>query len=311
MCSSFLLKICLIRRNSFALLVTQRQFLANFLNKIHCFLFSLYTSIYFRFHVFVLLSQEKSNEPNDPELLFPNQSENLMHYVLPGLYRFQCLTNKKVYIGESANVLSRVRFHYHILNSRKHDCVEFQNDFNLYGAEKFTCHVLYSGPDWLHREKRKAKETEILNAYTEDQVYNNHPTKTRFLTSSYRVICNINGQIYNSTHEAAKALNMSESELRRKLRNNFPGYTIVEKIEHCSTPVIIDGTEYASLLKVIEAGLAKNRQQVGRRLKSNLAKWAGWKYKYGKKKPEENSDVTHALALLEASEESEKENDHA
>lgn len=99
------------------------------------------------------------------------------------------------------------------------------------------------------------------------------------LKKNYQVICEINGVTFPSINAAAKALSMRETEVRNRLYNKFPGYTIIQKIEQGYTPVIIEGIEYASLKAVVEAGLATTSQQVGRRIKSNSARWIAWQYK--------------------------------
>ena len=65
------------------------------------------------------------------------------------------------------------------------------------------------------------------------------------------------------------------------MKNGEPGYIITGKKVQGYTPVVIDNIEYQSLTAVVEAGLATNRQQVIRRLKSD--KFPTWFYKYGPK----------------------------
>lgn len=219
----------------------------------------------------------------DPNFLFPNKSENLIPYTLPGLYRITCFETNKVYIGESENILSRLRFHMKSLNSNQHDCLPMQVDYNTFGVDKFTFHVLFSGPEWKDAEKRKKKETEIISFYSPDSVYNIHPDSPKVVSKNYRVSCEIYGIKYNSISEASAALQISETVIRQKLQNNHDGFKILEKVPHGYTPVVVEGVEYDSLVAVVEAGLATNRCQVGRRLTSTSKKWQNWNYKFGKK----------------------------
>lgn len=291
-------KICLNRRKSSFLFVKKpsflfvkkhRQFLTKFLNKYKILFFFMwvrfYTSLTFNnsFSIQEKLENSEDNSKN-PLILFPNQSENLMPYCVPGLYRITCLTTSKVYIGESVNVLSRSRYHMGHLQTNLHDCRAMQADYNEYGFENFTFHVLLYGPEWECKDKRKEKETEILSFYSGDQVYNIlHPDAQKNLEKNYRVHCKINNVEYNSIADAVLALGIPESVIRRRLVNNSPGYEIINKVQHGYTPVIVDGVEYESLVAVVEAGLATNRMQVGRRLRSEKRKWRNWNYKYGKK----------------------------
>lgn len=314
LCSVFgvlLNKICLNRRKSFLFLWKKKTIPSQFfLDKLstHFFLKSDLISQFFLFFsaffflqsadfsqlFFVLFTLHSTNfsqsmgaEGMDPNFLFPNKSENLIPLTSPGLYRITCLETNKVYIGESENILSRLRFHMNYLKANQHDCFPMQIDFNTFGENKFTFHILFLGPEWQDLEKRRKKETEIISFYSPDSVYNTHPDSPKVVSKNYRVSCEIYGIKYHSINEASAALQISETVIRQKLRNNHPGFKILEKVTHGYTPVIIEGIEYDSLGTVVEAGLAKNRLQVGRRLNSTHRKWQNWNYKYGKKQSKE------------------------
>ena len=158
--------------------------------------------------------------------------------------------------------------HSRSLQSKRHDCAEMQADYNIYGLEQFTFHVLLFGSEWADAEKRKEKETEILRSYPQNQLYNVHPEATKQSSKNYRVCCEIHGKVYNSIAEAARDLQIAETKICQNLKYNLSGYKILEKVECGSTPVIIEDVEYDSLVAVVEADLAKDRFQVGRRLKS-------------------------------------------
>jgi hypothetical protein len=277
--------ICLNRRKSF-LFLWQKKTIPNqfFLDKFstHFFLKSNPASQFF------LFLQHSTNfslsTGTNPNLLFPNKSENLVPYTFPGLYRITCLETNKVYIGESENILSRLRLHMNHLNSNQHDCTSIQVDYNTFGVDKFTFHVLFFGPEWKDAQKRKKKETEIISFYSPDSLYNIHRDSPKVVSKNYRISCEIYGKKYNSICEASSALQISETVIRQKLKNNHPGFKILEKVTHGYSPVIVEGVEYDSLIAVVEAGLAKNRFQVARRLNSSHRKWQNWNYKFGKKK---------------------------
>ena len=232
-------------------------------------------------------SSESSNP--DPSVLYPNLSENLMNYGLPGIYRITCLINKKVYIGESNNVLSRARSHVDSLNKNQNEVFEMQKDYNSFGRNSFTFHILFSGLEWENETKRreKEKEKEILLSYKPEQVYNLHPTSELVESKNFRIVCEINGVQYESVSRAAKQTKEKDQIIRMKLNNKHPGYIVIKKVVQGYTPVIIDDQEYPSIQAVVKANLAKDRFEVMRRLKS--PKWEKWYYKYGKRKsgPEE------------------------
>ena len=79
-----------------------------------------------------------------------------MNYGLPGIYRITCLTNEKVYIGESNNVLSRARIHIDSLE--KNQIYQMQKDYNLFGRNSFTFHILFIGSEWKNETKRREKK---------------------------------------------------------------------------------------------------------------------------------------------------------
>lgn len=219
----------------------------------------------------------------DSENLYPNLSENLLPWSESGLYRIQCLENNKVYIGESINVLSRLEKHACALASNWSDVTQMQEDYNKFSKNSCSFHVILSGPEWACREKRLEKEIEIISSYLPEQVYNNHPSVERLERVNYRLIVEIDGQIYQSVAEAARTLNIPENSIRVRLKNNHPGYTIIDRVAQVYTPVIINDVEFNSVKSVVEAGLAPNRFVVLRRLNSTSNKWSSWKYKYGKK----------------------------
>ena len=59
------------------------------------------------------------------------------------------------------------------------------------------------------------------------------------------------------------------------IRNTLPGKSLTE-VKHGYTKVCIEGQEFESINAVVEAGLAKDRFTVMRRLKSTQNKWKNW-----------------------------------
>lgn len=81
------------------------------------------------------------------------------------------------------------------------------------------------------------------------------------MEDNYRVICEINGQRFESIHQASKHLNISENSIRRRLFNKQPGYLIIEKVRHGYQPIIANGKYYDSIIASVKAGEAKDRFQ--------------------------------------------------
>jgi len=147
-----------------------------------------------------------------------------------------------------------------------------QKDYNKFSKNSFSFHVILCGSEWACKETRLEKETEVISSYLPEQVYNNHPSLEKQVTVNYRIIVEINGQIYQSVAEAAKTLKMTENSIRVRLKNNHPDYRIIHRVAQGYTPVIIDGVEFNSVKAVVEAELAANRLVVIRRLNSTLEK---------------------------------------
>ena len=122
--SQLLEKFCLKRRNLYLRVNHLKQFLTDFLKSIIINLLGTLLNLY---NITSFFSSTFNN--TDSNSLYPNLSENLMNYGLPGIYRITCLTNEKVYIGESNNVLSRARIH-----------------------------ILFIGSEWKNETKRREKK---------------------------------------------------------------------------------------------------------------------------------------------------------
>jgi len=61
----------------------------------------------------------------------------------PGVYQISCIKNKKMYIGKSKNLTSRINGHKSNLKSGIDRCRELQKDFDLYGIENFIFEVIF------------------------------------------------------------------------------------------------------------------------------------------------------------------------
>lgn len=59
-----------------------------------------------------------------------------------GIYCIKCLINKKVYIGSSINIESRIIHHKNCLKRNKHSNFHLQNSWNKYGEENFKFSVI-------------------------------------------------------------------------------------------------------------------------------------------------------------------------
>jgi predicted GIY-YIG superfamily endonuclease len=61
------------------------------------------------------------------------QNTNVFGLMPPGIYEISCISKKKVYIGESANLLARIGKHVSSLTQNNHNCKERQKNWNELG----------------------------------------------------------------------------------------------------------------------------------------------------------------------------------
>ena len=192
----------------------------------------------------------------------------------PGLYEIYCKKNGKRYIGEAGNLLERLGKHARDLKKGKADCMELQKDWEKYGPFEFEAKIISIGPEWGKREVRVKKENEIILMYKPEEVYNTHPKTVKKTTENYRIICQIQGKIYNSIGEASRITGESETQIQRKLNYNFPDYKIIDKIKHGYKPVVADGEFFESIVDAVKAGKAKDRFELYRNIKDpNKPNW--------------------------------------
>lgn len=59
-----------------------------------------------------------------------------------GIYKIECIANRKCYIGASTDLLSRKNQHFNSLRKREHTNEEMQFDFNRYGEDNFYYEIL-------------------------------------------------------------------------------------------------------------------------------------------------------------------------
>lgn len=87
----------------------------------------------------------------------------------------------------------------------------------------------------------------------------------------------IHNKVYDSVAAAQKEVGVSETTIRRRLRDpKYPTWKELDKVKHGYTKVCIEGQDFESINAVVEAGLAKDRFTVMRRLKTTQNKWKNW-----------------------------------
>lgn len=94
---------------------------------------------------------------------------------LQGIYLITI--NGKPYIGKDSDIANNYRRNYHLrlLRSNSHYNTEMQNDFNLYGEQRFVYKVLKTFEEGISEEEHNVAEKEYIKAYDS---YNNGYNKT-------------------------------------------------------------------------------------------------------------------------------------
>lgn len=189
----------------------------------------------------------------------------------PGIYEIINKSLDKRYIGESANVLSRLGKHLSTLKENVHDCAQLQIDWNNAKLQKkeyeiFSIRIIHIGDDCNLLKDRRTKEKQLLLKYCQSQLYNFISDRAQIL---YRTRVSIKGITHESIRHAAEYCKVSQTTLRRWLQSDkYPDCFEIEKISYGISRCLIDGIEYPSVKAVVEAGIAPNSLFVIRRIKN-------------------------------------------
>lgn len=90
----------------------------------------------------------------------------------PGVYSLINRQTGSVYIGESADILQRLRSHRSMLERGAHFCRSLQADFNFYGIQSFAVSILVQGPEYEEKAMRREREEYYINELPSEKRYN-------------------------------------------------------------------------------------------------------------------------------------------
>lgn len=112
-------------------------------------------------------SQEQCYEDQNKDLNFVKQ-------MVPGIYEIICIPKKKVYIGQSENLLARFGKHSVSLTQNQHDCKELKKDWNIFKDQhlkNFEMRAICLGFEWNTLEKRRGKEQLVIQQKIKDSFF--------------------------------------------------------------------------------------------------------------------------------------------
>ena len=131
-----------------------------------------------------------------------------------GIYKITCLQNNRSYIGQSGGVIGRVGSHVSSLERGSHSNKELQEDYRLYGANKFVFEFLEQTDDYYNRE---AYYIALIVMENEDLVYNT----TR----------NVDGRMCFKVARAIDAINGESFECDEEMPGRKLGLPTIETVE--------------------------------------------------------------------------------
>lgn len=141
-----------------------------------------------------------------------------------GIYCFENIINNKKYIGQSQNVLERVKNHLRKLKIGKDSCRVFQNAWNKYGEDGFIVYIVEMC-DLEILDDREIYWIKLLNSHVSNNGYNTswggespmrgrkHAMESRDKMSQSRIgkYSGENGSFYGKKHTIESLILMSEN----------------------------------------------------------------------------------------------------
>jgi len=141
-----------------------------------------------------------------------------MEVFLGGIYCIKNISNNKVYIGLSSNVLKRVKFQFKTLDKNKHKNKHLQFSYNKYGKDIFISYILEYCSNELLCEKEKYY-IDLFQSYQKEYGFN------KTLGGEFGVVSD---EINQKRILKLKQLKPSE-EIKNRIRNTLLGYKQTEE----------------------------------------------------------------------------------
>nr|YP_002601067.1 putative site-specific DNA endonuclease [Monomastix sp. OKE-1]ACK36926.1 putative site-specific DNA endonuclease [Monomastix sp. OKE-1] len=178
--------------------------------------------------------------------------------VFPGIYSIKNTQTGFIYIGQSKNIIQRLRAHRSMLERETHQNKKMTEDCKIYGIHSFEVSILLEGIEYESNDLRLSLEKEYIKKFPIEKLYNTDrcvennsffgkihtpELKKRFTEERTNIpnyelgrgICipsftsrkgNISpGGSFLSLAEASRVTNMSRRDLRKRLNDpTFPDW---------------------------------------------------------------------------------------
>jgi len=169
-------------------------------------------------------NESNEDESNEDGLILPIITKNLNKNNFselkmgPGLYVIWNTAINKFYVGQSNNVPARLASHWNELKLKRHECKLMQEHWNGIGSQHFKFICLDVNEKWRNEDKRKDAELELI--HLNDSVVYNILIPVKEKKHNYRKAVCFTDITYPSIAEAARMENISETQVRRLIRDN-------------------------------------------------------------------------------------------
>jgi group I intron endonuclease len=170
-----------------------------------------------------------------------------------GIYKINCITNNRFYIGSSLHINTRIRTHFNHLRKNKHLNKSLQNSFNKYGESSFIVECIESVDKDINYNDLillEQKYLDTLKPWNEKIGFNNCKIAAKPPSRT--------GAVFTEEHKR----NIANARRGKKHPHSYQTPVILQNI---NTNEIVSKTQFQwRQLKVDACALLHNRQETSK-----------------------------------------------
>lgn len=192
-----------------------------------------------------------------------------------GIYKITCLSNNRVYIGQSVNIKNRIQCHQSLLRRNVHFNCYLQRSFNKYGEASFQFEIIEECSEqelnskeifWIKYYKAESRRKGFNLIEPDNKGKYRHSESTRLKLSKLKT---------GSKHSKETKRKLSELNKIKFLNGTLQGYKQSAKSRQISVSQFsMDGTFIKKWESATEAALSLNLDR------SNILATCDGKYKH-------------------------------